>query len=178
MYCIGDTTEFRDRRGDGVVYCDNDEMAPAITSAGVRACHLADGEKGSLGYIVNNSRRRKTLIPFGTFTILEYVRYSRALVDEKQLPRHAVQERIKRAGLKRKLGCKLRKLTPVEYRALCFAVKVDESTHSAYVNFEGLKYRKKTRTLLRHFLNTWGEKYKVYALVSDVRFVPKKAANG
>ena len=172
MYCLGDTAELKERKTEGAVFCNNDELAPVVTSASLKASFLTDGEKVALGNIAPN-RRKKVLIPFGTFTILEYIRYSRALVDEHQLTRNAAHDKIKSIGLKRKLGCKLKKLSPIEYRALCLAVKLDEGTHSAYVNFEGLKYCRKNRNNLKRFLELWGQKYKVYAMVSDTRFVPK-----
>jgi len=172
MYCLGDTTEFREKKGEGIIFCNNDELAPVVTSASLKASYLTDGDKAQLGTMATN-RRKKVLIPFGTFTILEYVRYSRALVDERQLSRHGAHERIKCVGLKRKLGTKLKKLSPIEYRALCLAVRLDDNTHSVYVNFEGLKYCKKHRVSLKHFLELWGEKHKVYAMVSDARFVPR-----
>jgi len=172
MYCLGDTTELREKKGEGVIVCNNDELAPTIKSASKKASQQTDGEACNINNITIN-RRKRALIPFGTFTILEYVRYSRALVEETQMPRQAVLERIKFAGLKRKLTCKLKKLSPVEYRALCFASKVDDKTHSAYINFEGLKYCKKHRASLKKFLELLGQKYKVYAMVNDVRFIPK-----
>ena len=174
MYCIGDATEFRAKRTEGNIYCDNDEMAPNISAATLSSNNMQDGDVLSL-VNMTTKRKKKAQIPFSTFTILEYVRYTRALVDEKNQSKGQVVERLKQVGLNKKVRCKVKKLTPIEYRALSLATKLEQNTHTAYLNFEGLKYNKKNKKVLTRTLNHLASNLKVYALVDDARFVPKKA---
>ena len=176
MYCIGNAKDFRMQRGDTIINCDNDEMATkSITSGSHNAHIMADGQKISLPKMAKKAlkRNKKASIPFSSFSILEFVRYNRALVDERQLNKAQVAERLNKVGLKRRINCKLKKLSPVEFRALTLATKLNESTKSTYLNFEGLKYCRKHKIGLSRFLTHLSKQYKVFALVDDTRFVPK-----
>jgi len=191
MYCIGNAKDFRAQRGEGIINCDNDEMAASlISSASSSAQFMQDMQKTDLPSMTNGAsnntvglkptqtkkalkRSKKASIPFSTFSILEFVRYTRALVDDKQLNKIEVTERLNKVGLKRRINCRLKKLSPIEFRALSVASKINESTKSAYLNFEGLKYGRKNKKNLGRFLTHLAKTYKVFALVDDTRFVPK-----
>jgi len=169
-YCIGNSKEFRSRRGAGIVNCDNEELAPIITTKNILASSMADGQKLALKYFWQR-KKNKVQIPFGSLTILEFVRFSRALVDKEKLSEQAVLTRIKSVGLKRRLDCKLKKITAIEYRALCLATKISDFTHSAYINFEGLKFCRKNKRAVNSFAKLCAIKYKTYILVDDKRFI-------
>jgi len=172
MYCLGKTREFRAKNGDGIVVCNNDEMLLSVKVAGGNAQSLNDGDKKSASNLVV-TKRRKGQIPFGTFTLYEYFRYQRALVDEKPLSKEDVSIKIKKVGLNCPLNTKLKKLSSVEYRALSFAIKLQKDTKETYLNFEGLKYCRKNKKLLTNFLTKLDRSYSVYVNLSDNRFVPK-----
>ena len=190
MYCVGNSQDFRAMRAPGLINCDNEEMATNIVSSKGTTAHMTEEESASLstltiaqrgGNVTKKSqtlqRGKKASIPFASFTVLEFVRYSRALKDEKQLTRMQVLERVRAAGLAKSLNCRLKRLSVVEYRALNMAIKTEEDTQAAYVNFEGLKYSRKNKKTLNRFVNTWAARLKVFVLVDDNRFIPKKVKN-
>ena len=152
-YCTGDPglkrKNFRAQTGGEIIYCDNDEISPPVKGCGK--------------------------MPFGGFTVLEFIRYARALKDNAPLNRTAVLRRLRAAGVKRRLNCKLRRLSAVEYRAVSLSAKAEDDTRVAYLNFDGLAYGLKNRRILKRFLNVWEKRYKVFVSVSDKRFMPKNS---
>jgi len=173
MYSFGKSKEFISQKGIGVIVCDNEEQTPNIKVAGSNAQRLKSGDKISASNLVV-VKRTKGQIPFGNFTILEYFRYQRALVDERPFSRSEIASRIYTVGLNRSISTKLKRLSPVEFRALTLATKMQEDTTKTFLNFAGLKYCRKNKKLLSNFLSKLDKSFTVFVNLSDTRFVPKK----
>ena len=183
MYAIGKRHEFLLKKGEGVVVCNNDEQTPSISLVSGSSNNMTDATVGTnTGINANNKtnikkmlvvKRKKGQIPFGSFTILEYYKYQRALVDEKPLDKTAIVKRLNKVGLKKRVGTKLKKLTAVEFRALTLSIKMQDDTKDTYLNFEGLKYCRKNKKRLHTFLTRLDKSYNVFVNLSDNRFVPK-----
>jgi len=176
MYAIGKKDEFLLKKGEGVVVCNNDEQTPSISLICGNANNMVDG--GASAKAKNAKKllvvkRKKGQIPFGTFTIFEYYKYQRALVDEKPLEKVAIAKRLYKVGLRKRITTKLKKLSAIEFRALTLSIKMQDDTRDTYLNFDGLKYCRKNKKRLQAFLARLDKNYNVFVNLSDNRFVPK-----
>jgi len=171
-YYFNGFNSFSPKKRQGAVWCNNDETAPIFSSRPALSSTLKEGVRMSYNRM-NISTTRKIQIPFSSFSILEFVRYSRALVDKTNLSALEVEKRIKAVGLNKKVKLRLKKLSPIEYRALSIATKFNDETHSIYLNFENLKFSKKNLKLLNDYIKIWSSRYSVYIFLNDIRFMPK-----
>lgn len=101
-------------------------------------------------------------VPFGSFTVEEYLTYRRALCTE---PFSADCLKPFAIPASKRVG----RLTPVEMRCVAFLEKTMGHTDRAVViNLDGTKYSKKNNAALKRLLKVIGE---AYVCVSDARFV-------
>lgn len=143
-YCLGSARQKREyfREVAGAIILDNVEVLFCASENGRN--YFAFGE-----------------VPFGGFTVAEYIKYKCATVCEP--PSIA---RIKALGLK--ADKRLKKLSAAEMRAVDFLAATGGQTDSAVViNLDGAKYTRRNAAALARLLNVVGE---AYVCVTDTRF--------
>lgn len=156
-YCLGSAgakrRDFRSKKGGGVVTLDNDD---------VLADFLLDGKQC---FVIGE-------LPFGDFCVSDYICYHRALKTKLPLRTKAIRNLLHRCGSKAGAYRRIARLDRLEYRKLQLAAKLEDDTHTVYVNFDGLPYSRKNKAKMDALLRSW-QKFTVFAAVSDSRFVQK-----
>lgn len=148
-YCVGSARQKRAyfASASGVVVLDNVE---------VLFCASADGKNYfALGEV-----------PFGSFGVLEYLKYRRALCDKK-----VNASQIRALGLSPRK--RLKRLCAAEMRLVMFLEKTAGETDKAIVvNLDGCKYTRRNAAALKRLTALADE---VYVCVTDERFIPSGA---
>ncbi len=160
-YCIGDIAAkrraFRAQSAESSVCADNDEVLATFT---------LDGKL----YVVTGT------VPFSNTRLGQFIAYSRALRSNLPLRLDAIKGMLKSAGIKKNVCAKMGTLDIIDYRAASLAAKLDITTKTVFVNFDGLRFTRRNSKKLNRYLQIWGKNYAVFVAVSDSRFIPRKAA--
>ncbi len=144
-FCIGSARAKREyfAGASGVVILDNVEVLFCVSENGKN--YFAYGD-----------------VPFGSFTVEEYLTYRRALCTE---PFSA--DSLKPFGIP--ASKRICRLSPAEMRCVAFLEKTMGHTDKAVVvNLDGAKYTRRNNAFLRRLLKAVGE---AYVCVTDARFV-------
>ncbi len=101
-------------------------------------------------------------VPFGGFTVSEYLKYVRALETDK-----VGDDTIRALGVSPRK--KLKKLCPAEMRIVTFLeLTAGRTDRAVVVNLDGARYTRKNDAALRRLLGAVGD---AYVCVTDMRFV-------
>lgn len=144
-FCIGSARAKRDyfANASGVVILDNVEVLFCASENGKN--YFAYGD-----------------VPFGSFTVEEYLTYRRALCTEP-----FSEQSLKPFGIA--ASKRVKRLSPAEMRCVAFLEKTMGHTDKAVVvNLDGTKYTRKNNAFLRRLLKVVDE---AYVCVTDARFV-------
>ncbi len=103
-------------------------------------------------------------VPFGGFRVIDYLRYRRALCDEKLLPAD-----IARLGVNP--NKKLRRLCAAERRIVQFLEKtLGKTDKPVIVNLDGIRYTRRNMSALKRLLSVVP---RAYIFVTDKRFASR-----
>jgi len=144
-YCIGSARQKRDyfKAAEGAVVLDNVEVLFCASENGRN--YFAYGD-----------------VPFGDFTVEEYLKYRRALCKEKVT--NATLDKYGISPRKR-----LKRLSAAELRIVMFLEKTAGRTDKAVVvNLDGTRYSARNNAALKRLLSGLSE---AYVCVSDARFL-------
>ncbi len=159
-YCIGNIAAkrraFRAQSSDSAVCADNDEVLATFTLGGKL-------------YVVTGT------VPFSNTRLGQFIAYSRALKSHLPLKLDTIKEMLKSAGIKKNVCAKMGTLDVIDYRAASLAAKLDITTKTVYVNFDGLRFTRRNSKKIARYLRIWSKTYSVFVSVSDSRFIPRKA---
>ncbi|MCH5351442.1 MAG: hypothetical protein J1F39_05705 [Clostridiales bacterium] len=143
-YCIGSARIKREYFADsGAIVLDNVEVLFCASENGRN--YFAYGD-----------------VPFGSFTVEEYLTYRRALTTEPFSEKALLPFKI--PATKR-----INKLCPAELRCVMFLEKTTGHTDKTLVvNLDGVKYTRRNNAALKRLIKSVNE---VFVCVSDARFV-------
>ncbi|MCH5158826.1 MAG: hypothetical protein J1F33_06490 [Clostridiales bacterium] len=143
-YCIGSARAKREYFADvGAVVLDNVEVLFCASENGKN--YFAYGD-----------------VPFGSFTVEEYLTYRRALCSEPFSEKSLLPFKIQATK-------RIKKLVPAELRCVMFLEKTNGHTDKPVViNLDGVKYTRKNNAALKRLISAAGD---AYVCVSDARFV-------
>lgn len=158
-FCIGSPEGkrfyFRKNVSGEFAYADNDEVFASIT------------ENGKTFFIVAKP-------PYAEITAAEYVRCNRAVVSPGKFDFGELRRFLWNSGRTIITGnaC-VKNLSVFACRAMQCYTLITEQTLTVAVNFDGTAYSKDNRRLLYRFLSFISQKYRVFAAVTDSRFLPE-----
>ena len=159
-YCTGNIAakrrHFKAQSSESAVSVDNDEVLATFTLN--KKVYLVVGTT-----------------PFSNTRLGQFIAYSRALKSSLPLKLDTIKAMLKRAGVRKSVCVKMGALDSIDYRAASIASKLDITTKTVYVNFDGLEYSRRNSKRMNRYLRIWGKDYTVFAAVSDTRFIPKKS---
>lgn len=159
-YCTGNISAkrrvFRTQSSEDTVSVDNDEVLATFTL------------NKKLYVVVGTT-------PFSNTRLGQFIAYSRALKSSLPLKLDTIKDMLKRAGIKKSVCVKMGFLDNIDYRAASLVGKLDITTKTIYVNFDGLEYSRGNSRKMNRYLRIWGKSYNVFAAVSDTRFIPPKS---
>ncbi len=158
IYLIGDSAEKRRviRSAQGVARAHNDEVT--------NVCRI----KGKDYYVVGTH-------PFADFTVLQYIRYERALIDAPRLSDDDIKKLIRDCGAKAGLHSKIGKLSFVDRRLVTLAARITDQTATVAVNFDGVPFSRSLRSRLHRAAARLSKKYEVWISVTDSRYINKNS---
>jgi len=159
-YCIGDVFKkrayFKKMIGDSIVNVDNDEITNVFFKKGKPYFESVGG------------------LPFKNFTVLEFVRYRRALIDDEIMAVGTLKKLLKEYKVNKKLNCKIKRLSTIEYRTVCLIAKLNSNADFVCLNFDGLKETYFNRLKLNKLLKILKHKFNVYLATTDKKLIPKE----
>lgn len=158
LYLLGDSAEKRRimrTAGPSVARALNDEISSV--------CRV----KGKDYYIIGKH-------PFADFSVYQYMRYERALVDSAPLTKKKARALLKKLGAKTRLGKKLGSLRFVTRRLVTLAARLTNETTALTINLDGVPYTHYLAKSLRHVAKRLAKNYTLWIAVTDSRLVEKK----
>ncbi len=158
IYLLGDSAEKRRvlRSAQNVARAHNDEVTDV--------CRI----RGRDYYVVGTH-------PFADFTVLQYVRYERALIDAPRLSDEAIRQILRACGTKARLHARMGKLSFVDRRLVTLAARVTLQTVTVAINLDGVPFSRALRTRLHRAAAKLSRKYEVWISVTDSRFINKNS---
>ena len=158
VFCLGSPEGkrafFRKNVSEENVYADNDEVFACIT------------EEGKSYFIVSAP-------PCENLTAEEYFRSNCALISPDDFDFPALRSFVfKTCGFVLFRNTKMKSLSSFGYRAVQLFTLITQDTKQIAVNFDGTDYTAENALKMKRFLRCLGKKYKLFALVTDNRFIP------
>lgn len=138
----------------GVARAHNDEVT--------NICRI----KGKDYYVVGTH-------PFADFTVLQYIRYERALIDAPRLSDAQIKKLLRTCGTKASLRSRLGKLSFVDRRLVTLAARITPQTVTVAIDLDGVPYSGFLRSRLHRAASKLSKKYEVWICVTDSRYIAK-----
>lgn len=158
-YCVGNVGHkrnyFRSQKDESIVSIDNDEVLSTF---------MLDKK---LYFIIGD-------IPFANMSIYQYISYFRALTINIPLKKAQIKKELKNIAFNRAISCYMKNLSVVEYRLVNLAAKLQPTTKTIYINFDGVEFNNKNKMLINRYLKHLSKKFEIFVSVSDYRFVSLK----
>lgn len=160
IYLIGDCDEKR-----RVAAGDRPGIARARGDEIVSICRM----EGRDYYVIGEH-------PFGGFTVLQYVRYQRSLLDPHPTPASEVRSLLHATGARVPLGRRVSRLGYLERRLVSLAARLTPETRTLIIELDGIPYSRRLRSALRRAAARLRKKYEVWISVTDSRFADRSAS--
>ncbi len=158
LYLLGESAEKRRimrTAGSNVARALNDEVSSV--------CRV----KGKDYYVVGRH-------PFADFSVYNYMRYERALIDKSPLTKKRARKLLKSLGAKTRLSARLGRLPALRRRLVSLAARLTDETAVLSVNFDGLPYSRRLSRSIKKAVKRLSRKYALWIAVTDSRFVKRK----